>query len=298
MVSYQRKFYDKIAASQWLVHPSKIFRSAGGESNAVLLRPKKAIRALVVLVHATGNDAIYPSGDLIIELLKENFAVFTFDLDGHGQNSNTRLSTKNIFSNITEAIDTAVETLKTNNITANIPIHLCGFSFGGALSLATEDRQKQRIRTRIAVGVPTHVHIQWQSSLRELSFAFSKDFWNASQSWGAVQMLPAVGRFKRQLYPIRIESNGGHSVGQLWYVSTVNTILDLAMKMRPTAAYSSPTLVISGKGDPIAPPEHGHRWCQFAENAVELVTPCSSHFGLFLSPLVRQHVMQWLLMHS
>lgn len=304
-MSYHEKFFQKVRQEHYSLEPGLVTRpEAHGVSRFHFLKPHTEAMAVALLVHSTGNDALYPNGDLILDLLKANIAVFAFDLDGHGKDSSTTLNKAGIFSCVPAAITACRRVVEALGSSGALPVHLIGQSLGGALALAHLAAAGKDITSCVGIAIPRRLNPKDPALLREIAGPFTLDFCRLVNHWGFADSLPALGNFKRKLYPIRFQlfPEGPKSVAApdkpFFYVTLVDNILREAAAQFDRRKVTVPTLLLSGSRDPIAPQVHAAEWLLELVNGQNILVPSQSHFHLLLSRTVRQHVVAWIVANS
>lgn len=190
---------------------------AGGDVYWALMTPSNP-RGLVVSFHATGNDAWFGQLHLFAALLAKGFAIYTFDLDGHGWRSSARLVATNAASMAQAAINHA------QSFNANAPrTILLAQSVGAAIAASLSNHQSHNISAAVLLGAMHEPHIRANSVVAELASPLCRGWWDAGKFYGAYERVPAFGPFKRSQFPIRI----GHS-GAYAYIDVVKEIFSRA----------------------------------------------------------------------
>ena len=264
--------------------------AAGGETAAYLLRPSGAARALVVFVHGTGNDALFPQINLFQVLLERGYAVWAWDLDGHGRRSTTWMDPQAISGAVSDAVAQA------RAACPGARVHLLGQSFGGSLVLdALAGERLGPVASAVAMSAPLRVRPTARTMVGELA-GFATRTCLAQRAhyglWGAV---PAFGRFKRTAYPIRLAQAKGGS----WdYVEVVNRALEGLDLLAKAARVQTPVLLVYGVRDWIAPLAQGEALCERLPGAELRVLPRATHCMVPFAPETEQAVLTWLDRHS
>ena len=288
---YQRRFTEWLGARGMRCEPFRYRRAAaGGETGAYLLRPPGTARALVVFVHGTGNDALFPQINLFQALLERGFAVWTWDLDGHGRRSTTWMDPQAISTAASDAVAEARVAFP------GVKLHLLGQSFGASLALhALAGDQLGPVASAVALSAPLRVRPTARTVVGELA-GFATRTCLAQRAhyglWGAV---PAFGRFKRAEYPIRLaEARGGS-----WdYVGVVNRALAGLDLLERAAQVQTPALLVYGARDWIVPLAHGEALHERLPGAELRVLPRATHCMVPFAPETEQAVLTWFDRHS
>ena len=232
---------------QWLNENKLTYRNvpiarAAGISNGILLgKPEDSLRSNVIFFHGLGNDMFFPNILFFKMLLTSGFNILAVDLDGHG------VGQKSIFSleSLKTLIATTIDTLGSKTASSTKP-HLCGFSFGAALCLSYVKESPETVASVTMIGMPG----QLKASPKLLAEALSPtaaSWWRALNDYGFSGIHPAVGSFRRELYPVRLADGEKRS-----YLEVAGSILRLISAERLLSDFKIPTLGISGDLDFIA----------------------------------------------
>jgi alpha-beta hydrolase superfamily lysophospholipase len=192
--AYVERFFATLASRGMTVRTRRYARpAAGGEVQAYAFAPAAAPRSLVLLVHASGNDALFPQLGLILELLARRHAVFTFDLDGHGRLSTTCLD----LDAARDAVAAATRAARSDPALAGPAtraLHLVGQSLGGVLSLAAASTGEVRdARSLTLVSTPARLAVGLPAILTELLALTRGALLPQTYHYGAWGLVPAFG---------------------------------------------------------------------------------------------------------
>ena len=150
----------------------------------------------IVFFHGTGNDHLFGMYPLFEALLNLGFNIFTFDLDGHGSQSSTKISIKGFHS-------TAKTSLTFFKISwPEQSIHLLGNSLGGLVALEGLST-KLPVQSLTLLGVPRYISVSPSSIVPELLSPAYLSFLSYLGKWQG-SVLPSFGNFNRKNFPIRI----------------------------------------------------------------------------------------------
>jgi pimeloyl-ACP methyl ester carboxylesterase len=222
----------------------------------------------VVFVHATGNDSLFPQLALYLNLLRNGYNVFCFDLDGHGLESTTVLNKNHIW----QSLDSAVETLKSSyNVDE---FHLIGQSLGAAISL--EYASRNYLKSLTLVSMPLSVSVNFQSFLGETSSLFNPAFIRHLFNYGLAEALPAIGTFKRDKYPVRLAEDTYN------YIEYVKEIIESSDLISLSKLVSCPVLISTGSRDFIAKTEDAKRLFESIKQPT-LIEVSETHFTTLFS---------------
>ena len=258
---------------------------AGGETDAYLLIPASPPRALVVFAHGAGNDALFPQVNLFRTLLLAGYALWTFDLDGHGRRSTTRFDP----AVIPGAVPAAVK--RARAMYPELPVHLLCQSFGGAVALGALARGTlPEVRSVVLLSTPLHVRPTARTVVFELAGFCTPLCLAQRRDYGLWGLVPAFGRFKRRVYPIRLARTPRGS----WdYVRAVNeTIAGIGL---PESArrIRIPTLLVYAARDWIVPLAQGHALHEQLPCSELLVLPRETHYTTVFSPETEHAMLRW-----
>ena len=251
-------------------------------------KPKKP-KAMVVLVHGTGEHALYPGFSLIESLIENGYETFSFDLPGHGPNSKGLFTKEACHGFLFEVHKKAAF------LAQDRKVHLLGMSLGGALSLRALQSEKKEaglgFSSMTLLGVPTSLALDPQMLLPEVWFSVNKNILSLREKIGLWEMLPAFGPFKRSFFPIRLEGGGPAS---LLYMGKVAELLEEADLLAFREKLAIPCLLIYGQKDKIAPYHQGRfLWECFKEARLLKVEGCN-HFMLPFNDKVKEHLVGFL----
>jgi pimeloyl-ACP methyl ester carboxylesterase len=282
----------------WCESSGAIFATCGyargtkaGYVDAILVRPDGRARGLIVYVHGTGNDHIYPQISLFQQLVKAGYAVFSFDLDGHGRNSSTKFDP----DSIADAVECAVNAAESN--IPGLPIFLIGHSLGGAAALAYLSSAERDIAGVILVSVPLHVPMAVKPFVGELRSLQSISTFVQIRNYGPWGIIPAFGPFKRGQYPVRHTKTIGRLPNSMTYVDEVQRAFEILDVSEAAKSVDAPSLLIYGERDGIAPLRHGEKLFDSLGECELFAVPKETHFSTLLSKATENKIVNWLLQH-
>jgi pimeloyl-ACP methyl ester carboxylesterase len=285
-LTYERRFRDWAEREKVRIERVAYSRS-GGETTAFRLVPPREPRAVVVICHGAGNDAMFGFIGLFRELLTHGFEIFTFDLDGHGRFSTTRWSGDTASSAIAHAVE------RSGVRGRHVPLHLVGISLGGSLLIhALRDLPAA---SAAVIAAPLRIAFSPRTVFREIGWRSIQTLWRERQHYGLLGLVPAFGPFKRSVYPIRL---GPSTKGRFGYIQQMNDTLENLDIERAAAAVIAPTLLVYGERDLTAPAEHG-RVLQRALRTSELqILPSGTHLSTPVAPETIRSVIGWFQLHG
>jgi len=256
---------------------------AGGDTVAFRLVPP-APRALLVLVHGTGNDALFALPGLIKEALGRGFEVFTFDLDGHGRGSTTVLRRETVTGAVPEALRRAAAG-------RDLPLHLWGISLGGALALhALTGPAGRQVASAAIVSAPVSLSVGLRAAAAEVGWRGVRAALLEREHSPFWEMIPAVGPFKRATYPVRLPTDGT----AFGYIREVSALVDSLELLERAEAVRTPVLLVYGERDRIVPPEQGRQLAARIPGARLLQISRGSHLTTFYGGDTAQRCLDWM----
>ena len=261
---------------------------SAGYVDAILLRPKIENKGLIVFAHGTGNDLLYSQISLFKAILSAGYAVFTFDLDGHGVYSSTTFDPGAICSCLRRSVEIAT------SAAPDLKIHLVGHSLGGALTMDYLANSPVSIESATLISVPLYIPQAIGPLIGEFASIKSKSIYQQISHYGLWKLLPAFGRFKRHAYPIRLARTRKPSSAALSYIGEVTKAFEGMDLVNAAANVDVPTLLIYGTSDKIAPLQHGEKLFESLAHCELYVIPNETHFTTILSRECETKVISWL----
>lgn len=262
---------------------------AGGEVEAHRLSPSGPVQGGVLVVHGAGNDALFSLTGLFAALLEQQLEVFTFDVDGHGRRSDTRLR----ISTAADAVPAAISAWGAAE--RGLPMHAVGVSLGGSLLLHTLGQSGVGFASASLMVAPLKVELTWSAILNEIGPPMVRTVWRERQRFGLTGLIPSFGPFRRNLYPLRLADPPGP--GAFGYVEVINTLLDKLDL--PTAARQAdlPVLLIYGERDRLVPATQGATLAKALPRGELLVLRGETHLSTPLHPTARERLLHWIESH-
>lgn len=262
------------------------------ENCSQFFRPRQC-RGIVVFAHGTGNDRLFPQLHLFQSLLAAGFAVFTFDLDGHGRHSTSILSESDAASMISRAMKALKRIIPPSDQT--LPLHLVGYSLGGNLMLEYLRNPTDEIASCAVIASPWRISLSLFGVMQELKTFVDPVFWQRSRDYGLWNLIPALGPFKRWAYPVRVFGHGRLSPAYIEVTKRIITSFD-ALTFAPHI--KTPVLGIYGERDPIAPTADGLILTSLFPHGKFQVINERTHFTVLLAEETIISLLQWLKAHS
>ena len=196
-------------------------------------------KGAVLFVHATGNDGIFPQLPLLMALQKNGYDILSFDIDGHGVNSETLLNV----STVNKCVESAAKELKRRF--SHKRYHLIGHSLGAALAL-NHARGSEDIQSLTLISLPLELKLSVKVALREISSILKPSFFGHVKRFGITGSLPALASFKRKQFPIRLADTSEK------YLNAVREIIQPELLLKYADNITTTTLLVYGSKDLIS----------------------------------------------
>lgn len=264
-------------------------RPAGGEAVSYRLSPAGAPRAVVMPVHGAGNDALFSLPGLIKRLLRAEYEVFTFDLDGHGRASTTRFDPESIDGAVTAAA------LESGAAARGLPLHGIGISLGGSLLLHALASDPRAFASASLLVAPIALQLSGRAIRAELGLPALRTLWREREHCGIWGMIPSFGPVKRGVYPLRLATSPG--AGAFGYVEVLDRALQRLDLVRAARAVTTPTLLAYGEADRIVPITQGESLHEAITDSEMMRISDGTHLTTPLSPTVTGRVLEWIGSH-
>ena len=227
----------------------------------------------------------YPGCLLISHLIQNNCAVLSFDLDGHGRNSTTELSSNNFKNCLSDKWAWIREEANGRKI------FLLGHSLGGTLALSTTLSNALKVNGVIGIGCPFNLKTPGLiAMLKEVYQSISPEFFTNLSYFSPKTLLPAIGRFKRDEFPIRLDRSFHPHEN---YVEVVQKVI-CELTPRSHTLSHTPILLILGAQDSIAPPTNALKWLDFYRGGEYLILQRTTHFLLAFRQKTATQIIGWI----
>lgn len=247
-----------------------------GAARAYRLTPPGKVRAGLLAVHGAGNDAFFSLTGLFAALLEAGVEVFTFDLDGHGRNSDTVLE----MERVGEAVPAALEAW--GGPPGGAPIHGLGISLGGALLLHSLPRLSSTFAGATLVCAPLRIELSARSIVNEVGLSMVRTVARERRWFGLTGLLPSFGPFGRDRYPLRLADTPGP--GAFGYVPVINRLLERLDLLAAARRVSVPVTVVQGGRDRLVPVEQARAIAAALPRSELVVHPRETHLTAPLAP--------------
>ena len=282
--TFKQYLLDKLSQGN-IPYSCNIKKNSKGETFRFLKVEPQQSHSLVVYLHGTGDDIFYPGSLFISHLIQNNCAVLSFDLDGHGRNSTTKLSSKSFKSFLLDKWTWIREEAKGRKI------FLLGHSLGGTLALSTALSNDLNVHGVIGVGSPFNFKTPSPlNMLKEIYQSLSPEFATNLGKFSPKTLLPAIGPFKRDEFPIRLDRSFHPKEN---YVEVVQKII---LELTPSSCKPShiPVLLVLGAQDSIAPLSDALKWLDFYPEGHHIILQRTTHFLLAFRQETATQLIRWI----
>lgn len=285
-LAYERSFREWLAA-RGMVHERLSYPrdAAGGTTIAYRFAPRTAPRALALVVHGAGNDALFAFPGFFKQLLARGVEVFTFDLDGHGRASTTRFSA----ATVTEAVREALDRARAGRV--DLPVHAVGLSLGGSVLLYSLARLGEQISSAVLISAPLRIRFGPRAVLGELGISLVRTALRQREHLGLWGLIPSFGPVKRGAYPLRLTDSRGGAFG---YVEVLNEALEQMQCEGAARRVRTPVLLVYGTADRLVPPEQGETLRCLIPGAELLIVEGGTHLTTFFANATTERILDWL----
>jgi pimeloyl-ACP methyl ester carboxylesterase len=134
------------------------------------------------------------------------------------------------------------------------------------------------------------VELSGRAVARELGPRLLRTLWRGREHYGAGGLIPSFGRWKRDIYPLRLGEAAG--AGSFGYVEALNRILASLRLEEAAHATPTPTLLVYGAADRLVPPAQGERLATLLPRSELLVLPGETHLTTPLAPAAVERVVE------
>ncbi len=195
----------------------------------------------VVALHAATSSSV-EMGWLVAAIVHEGFNVVTPDLRGHGQTANPAPDL-----HLTRLVDDVLEFIY---LLGRTPLHMMGYSLGGAVALYAAQRRPDLFRSLVLLGTNTRA--------------------------------PSQERLRQVLGPPEQRPE----VQQLIFDPQLGVVVGWDQPPEAFRSILCPTLIICGDRDEFNDPEDALRLYRVLPHAEVLIIPHTDHLGLVRHPMV------------
>lgn len=278
---------------KWLFHNNisihqGCYNRNDGKVHYYLLTPAKPQGDIVIFLHGTGNDSGFLVEGQFSELLKNNYTIFTFDLDGHGKYSTTKLN----LDTIDDLAAPAIAFCKNRIKNGSEKIHLIGLSLGGLLAMYARNQYYKEIGHTICIAPPFQLKIGLKVITNEILTVLDKHVWDYGRKWGFQSLIPAIGPVGRRRYPIRMVQEQGDQAG-FSYVTMIKQYVQYQQEnsffLRPETVEN--LTLIFGKNDYIANIKDAQKWVKRDLNISMFEIARANHFDITINPKTTQLII-------
>jgi pimeloyl-ACP methyl ester carboxylesterase len=217
---YVHRFHQWLKTEGYSFEESSYARS-GGKAQ-VFLAKAKTVGPVAVVLHSTGCDKYTPLVHLYRMLLEQGISIFAFDLDGHGVASTHVLDTEALIkggvkSMVEAGLDAAHSKLDFEEII------LIGQSLGGSIALDyVLGPTKIPVTKLVCLATPILIEQQLISFLKEATSLWHPSVWGNLKNFGLEGTIPAIGNFRRDVFPIRVAKGRGYAQGVINLINSFN----------------------------------------------------------------------------
>lgn len=254
-----------------------------GKVNAWRLTPKR-IKATILIIHGTGVESLFPYLGLYYSLLKNDYEICCFDLDGHGHLSSTYFHE----SHITSCLHNAINAFSLND--SKTPVYLLGHSLGGVLALQYLAKEEHSIKKTIIVSSPSYVRLSSRMFFHELISLFYSSIRKQIPYYGWHNIFPPICSIKRKDFPIRMvgANNLFQSLGRIIKYINGAHINNLVSKI------NCPLLFIYSTCDYLSPLKQGEKLHHLSKSSSFYLVKGESHLSAIFSLDLHKQVVNWL----
>lgn len=286
---YESRFERWLNRNDFL-HTSTSY-SRFGNADSVIANyycSKQSTDTLIILLHGGGNDALYPAVGFIKEILNIGYQVLTFDIDGHGKKSTSIYQSDSLLNCLNSFF------ANNDSYICNKKVFLVGYSLGGAVMLNSLPNLENKVEGAVAISVPLKLEIENEAT-SELLCVFKGAFYRQVKHYGVYGLLPALGSFKRQNYPIRIKENVDKNL-EPWknYTNYFSESFNKMHLLESVQIIHIPLLIIGGEKDKIAPVSHLKELSSFNKNSKLVILNGETHLTTFMSKSTEQEIFNWI----
>lgn len=292
MVEYTKKYLIKFVEKfEFIYKDMSIEDQELGRTFAFLLEPPLQVGQsqdrrldVVLFLHGTGNDSIFPHLGLFHTLLSNNFAVMSFDLPGHGASSTTKILRHGCF-NLVKRIVESLMAARTSSV-GHSNFFGFGYSLGGAY-LARLAAEGFKFDGVFLTATPIYLELKTKDLLFEILSLGVADIYQNRCYYGLGGLFPAVGSYRRASFPIRLGERGP-------YWNVVKEVIASCEVEKSLGLVSCRTQLIYAQWDHIAPISHGHRLSHIGQKQHQMmVIPKQTHYSVLFCRHLQQSLLHF-----
>jgi fermentation-respiration switch protein FrsA (DUF1100 family) len=253
-----------------------------------LFEPKQASGATVVIAHGTTAEKTLPYYFWIVSLLGAGIRVLTFELDGHGDNPRALAC-----PGLDENLPAALAYLRARPGIDPNRVGLLGVSLGGACVLNTAPKDSG-VKAVVTVSTPYRVNLDEWNKLSEALGTFNPEVLpvlasatpNKLMEFFTTPMRVAAGNEQPPEVMDFLDPRTADAVNRaLRYLNPLDNVGRL---------HTTPTLVINGEWDNIAPPWQALELYERATGPKALaMVPRRNHLTIMLSRQAVDAMTHW-----
>ena len=292
LIAKMTKLAADLAVDLKTIHLSRTEQGSTGQG--ILLTHKQRRRQdRVVFLHGAGNDCLYPQLLLFRHLLGAGYSILSLDLDGHGLGGDTYLDLGKGSSPLEDLFSDS-DPLGL----AGLRIHLAGHSLGGALILDYLARKRPtQVASAAAIAVPISLEQLKIALVGEWLGALRPNFWQQLRSYSLPELLPAVGPFKRHLYPIRIRRQEA-TVNSSDYIKPIGELFSRLNLLERVSSIKIPLLLAYAERDFLAAIAQGAALEKACPGASLVRLKRETHLTCLFSNSLFRALTHWFESHS
>ncbi len=250
------------------------------------LSRKKDNSKTIMFIHGTGNDGLFLTESLFKTLIEAGYNIFTFDIDGHGFKSTSRLFQTHLESCILSAYKQLVTIIGSPNT-----LYIIGYSVGGLIGLQELSKRRIPIQGLVCIATPFKLTLKPNKIYKELFTLTQKEFYDFARHWGIRSLFPAFGPFNRKRFPIRL----GHRPNGSWsYIKFVKQFINERNWVDLNIKASDRLMGLFGEEDFIADTKKAAEIFKSWQQSNLIIVPNANHYNITLSGQALGHIVKFL----
>jgi len=257
------------------------------DAGALLLTPDPGVagadgRCMVVFSHGGGNDRVFGMWYLADRLLAAGHTVLAAHVAGHGRGGTDVLSLPAARARIDALV--AEATCRADGA----PVAVVGQSLGAAVALDQLAREHAPGAV-VAVSAPADGLGVGARLACEALALLRPPAYRALRYGNPYAILPAAGRFKRRLFPVRVPP------GEPYLATFDRVVREMELPARLAEATSGRALLVHGGLDGVIPAQQAHLLADALGDRADLaVFNRATHLDPLLDPAIVDRILGWL----